>query len=102
MESCRDYLVERTFSVMDLYDDLSESDKKYFLGEAIRGLDYGDDYDVTKQAVDMLDDHQHEKIIKDTFETISGDNCRYSLVQDLINELGSDQQYELRKWLNEH
>ncbi len=100
MAEYTEYLVSRTFDVMDMFDELDDKDKKYFIVEAIRGLDYGDDFDAVNGAVVMLDDCQHQKIIKEAFDTISSDDDRLSLVCQLAEKLTMEQREELKRELD--
>ena len=66
-----EYLVKRTFDVMDMFDELGDGDKKEFLHEAIRNLNYDDGYEVTKGAALMLEDYQQCKLIREVYDDIA-------------------------------
>lgn len=96
-----EYLVKRTFDVMDMFDELGDGDKKEFLHEAIRSLDYDDSYEVTKNATAMLDDCQQCRLIKDIYDDVADEGLRAGIVLELIGKLPEEQCKKLIKYMED-
>lgn len=96
-----EYLVKRTFDVMDMFDELGDGDKKEFLHEAIRSLDYDDGYEVTRNATAMLDDYQQCKLIAEVFGDVADEGLRAGIVLELIDKLPEEQCKKLIKYMED-
>ena len=92
-------MVKRTFDVMDMFDELSDGDKKEFLHEAIRNLNYDDGYEVTKGAALMLEDYQQCKLIREVYDDIAEEGLRTGIVLELIDKLPEEQCRKLMKYM---
>lgn len=95
-----EYLVQRTFDVMDMFDELGDGEKKEFLHEAIRGLGYDDGYEVTKGAALMLEDYRQCKLLEEALDDIDGDD-RVGIVAGLIDKLPEEQCRKLIKYMED-
>lgn len=96
-----EYLVKRTFDVMDMFDELGDGDKKEFLHEAICSLDCNGGYEVTKGAALMLDDYQQCRLIKDIYDDATDEGLRTGIVLELIDKLPEEQCRKLIKYMED-
>ena len=96
-----EYLVQRTFDVMDMFDELGDGGKKEFLHEAIRSLDRDGGYEVTRNATAMLDDYQQCKLIEEVFGDVADEGLRAGIVLELIGKLPEEQCKKLIKYMED-
>lgn len=94
-------MVQRTFDVMGMFDELGDGEKKEFLHEAVRGLGYDDGYEVTKGAALMLEDYQQCKLIREVFDDIAEEGLRTGIVLELIDKLHEEQCRKFIKYMED-
>ena len=89
------YEVNYKIDAIDIFDELSRSEKIDFLKDAIRGLDYEDDLIVIRDASELLNDGQKVELIEDVFGYIEGESRRLDLISRLTDDLSTESMKEL-------